>query len=90
MQDGERQKINVRQLPRTEQLPVVHNRIVEQTDVVSDKLVIWRGNSRLQTCYGLGNIQCVRIPWLGNDAIAAVLSQGARYPSQIDVVPEPL
>ena len=49
MFDGKRQQIDIRQLPGAQQTLAVHGGIIQQTDIVSDKLVMTRGYCRQQT-----------------------------------------
>ena len=90
MRNGKRQEIDVANLPGSRQAATVHCGIVEQTDVVSDKLVIGSGHSITQSLHGFGDAQRVRVRGLGEDAYASVLDQRTRCPPLFDMADEPI
>ena len=83
------QKIDVRQLPGTQEAPAVHDRIIQKADAIRNEQMVRSRNRRTQPHHGVGDGQRVRIRGLRQNADAPVLRQWAGCPAVVDIAREP-
>ena len=59
--NGKSQKVDIRNLARTRQIPAVYHGIVQQADIVGDKLVVGGGYSGAQSLRGSTRLMPMRV-----------------------------
>ena len=87
--DGERQQVDVRQLPRTVHSGVVDKLIIEEADTIRPELVRMVSRRGAKAIHHLEHGMRIWVSGMRHDAHAAVLRDGARCPATAGVVAEP-